>query len=379
MRHSVKIKLIICGGFAVLLLLVIRLTALREDSKLLDFISKESNRPLVEFSVEQNADTVSIVLSPAEGVPRDIKIYYTLDGSVPDTSDTCYEGPLVLPAGDMSKGVIIRAAVSYKDQLSQAYTKTVLQLENGALPEDIIIVSLSTDPDNLYDYETGIMVEGKTKDDFIAAGGDYDSLQPWQLPANFKQRGDAWIRDAYAEFYDNRGNLLGGQDVGISISGGASSYLDVKSFKLSANWNRTGETADFPASWFMTAATEQTEPLAVDSYNKIIVRNGGQDRDHTFLLWNVLSPLAKESGLIHVADAIPAIVYLNGEYYSYMCLQQHINRDYLGNLHGLNKELIVDNQFGSERELLAATGLNQLLQEDIQDPAIREQVEKLWI
>ena len=77
MRHSVKIKLIICGGFAVLLLLVIRLTALREDSKLLDFISKESNRPLVEFSVEQNADTVSIVLSPAEGVPRDIKIYYT--------------------------------------------------------------------------------------------------------------------------------------------------------------------------------------------------------------------------------------------------------------------------------------------------------------
>ena len=71
--------------------------------------------------------------------------------------------------GDMSKGVIIRAAVSYKDQLSQAYTKTVLQLENGALPEDIIIVSLSTDPDNLYDYETGIMVEGKTKDDFIAA------------------------------------------------------------------------------------------------------------------------------------------------------------------------------------------------------------------
>ena len=50
-------------------------------------------------------------------------------------------------------------------------------------------------------YETGIMVEGKTKDDFIAAGGDYDSLQPWQLPANFKQRGDAWIRDAYAEFF----------------------------------------------------------------------------------------------------------------------------------------------------------------------------------
>ena len=50
----------------------------------------------------------------------------------------------------------------------------------------------------------------------------------------------------------------------------------------------------------MTAATEQTEPLAVDSYNKIIVRNGGQDRNHTFLLWNVLSPLAKESGLIHV-------------------------------------------------------------------------------
>ena len=56
MRHSVKIKLIICGGFAVLLLLVIRLTALREDSKLLDFISKESNRPLVKVSNTDRVD-----------------------------------------------------------------------------------------------------------------------------------------------------------------------------------------------------------------------------------------------------------------------------------------------------------------------------------
>ena len=49
MRHSVKIKLIICGGFAVLLLLVIRLTALREDSKLLDFISNLNSSRIIHW------------------------------------------------------------------------------------------------------------------------------------------------------------------------------------------------------------------------------------------------------------------------------------------------------------------------------------------
>ena len=165
--------------------------------------------------------------------------------------------------------------------------------------------------------------------------------------------------------------------MGISIAGGASSYYDIKSLKLSANWNRPGEPADFPASWLFPPSAKGTTVPAVDSYNKVIVRNGGQDRDGTLLLWNVLSPLAKESGLTHVADAIPAIVYLNGTYYSYMCLQQHVNRDYLGNLYGLDKEQIVDNELSTEADLLRITGLGQLLQQDIRDPAVRERVEQI--
>lgn len=376
MKHGIKAKLSALIGFAALLTAVVFLGAQREDTKILELISQEYG-PLIDFSIEQDAGIAMVSLSLAPDIPHEARIYYTLDGSVPDATDACYEEPLALPCEDVGKGVTIRAVISYGDQLSPTFTRTVLPLEHAGLPEDLVIVSISTDPANLYDYETGIMVEGKTKDDFIAAGGDYDNLQPWQLPANFKQRGENWIRDGYAEFYDSQGNLLGGRDVGIGIAGGASSYYDIKSLKLFANWNRFGETADFPASWLFPASAKGTTVQAVDSYNKVVVRNGGQDRDGTFLLWNVLSPLAKESGLTHVADAVPAIVYLNGTYYSYMCLQQHVNRDYLGNLYGLDKERIVDNELSTEADLLRITGLGQFLQQDVRDPAVREQVEQI--
>lgn len=377
MKHGIKAKLSVFIGFAVLLTAVVFLSAQREDAKVLELIAEEGTHPLIDFFIERDAGTATVSLLLAPGIPREAQIYYTLDGSDPDATDACYVEPLVLPCEDVGRGVTVRAVVSYGDQLSSTFTRTVLPLENAGLPEDVVIVSISIDPDHLYDYETGIMVEGKTKDDFIAAGGDYDSLQPWQLPANFKQRGENWIRDGYAEFYDSQGNLLGGRDVGISIAGGASSYYDIKSLKLSANWNRPGEPADFPASWLFPPSAKGTTVSTVDSYNKVIVRNGGQDRDGTLLLWNVLSPLAKESGLTHVADAIPAIVYLNGTYYSYMCLQQHVNRDYLGNLYGLDKEQIVDNELSTEADLLRITGLGQLLQQDIRDPAVRERVEQI--
>ena len=161
MKHGIKAKLSALIGFAALLTAVVFLGAQREDTKILELISQEYG-PLIDFSIEQDAGIAMVSLSLAPDIPHEARIYYTLDGSVPDATDACYEEPLALPCEDVGEGVTIRAVISYGDQLSPTFTRTVLPLEHAGLPEDLVIVSISTDPANLYDYETGIMVEGTT-------------------------------------------------------------------------------------------------------------------------------------------------------------------------------------------------------------------------
>lgn len=59
------------------------------------------------------------------------------------------------------------------------------------------IVCLTSDPYNLYDYEYGIMVEGKIRDEYVNSP-EYISGKLTQ-PANFTQQGRDWERDVYVE------------------------------------------------------------------------------------------------------------------------------------------------------------------------------------
>ena len=119
----------------------------------------------------------------------------------------------------MDKANIIRAvAVDAQGRVSDIVSKTyfVGKTNAGYYPK-MKVVSLVTDPKNLFDYDTGIYVLGKHYDEdngsttdpgnnpfpgFPGWGGGFGGMggfgfkQPWEYEANYTQKGKAWERVA---------------------------------------------------------------------------------------------------------------------------------------------------------------------------------------
>ena len=349
----------------------------RRETATVDDLLHYAHGDLIRILPSYDGDgQIRVRLEMDASVPKRAQIRYTLDCSVPDADSAVYTEPLTFPGGDWTTLPVVRASVFYNGAFSPVYTKVIPAETHTELPDGMRLIFLATDPDNLYGHERGILVEGKTKEDFINNGGDYDAQPDWAKPANYMQRGENWIRDGHATFLDSHGAVLGEQDVGISVSGHASAYLPVKSLRLTAKWVDP-ENGDFPASWLQLSRADASILSQSDEYNKIVLKNGGQDRDGgTFLITQSLYPLARAAGFADVVRSEPCLVYLNGSFYSYMLLQPHLNRDYLGDLYGVDDDLIEWYQF-TEGAFCRLTGLNDILTRDPQDPAARQAVEDL--
>jgi hypothetical protein len=72
---------------------------------------------------------------------------------------------------------------------------------------DLPVVSIITDPSNLFDEEKGIYVPGKL----------FDSTNP-ERSGNYHQRGSDWERKAIMEYFEN-GKLVYRTEVGLRIHG----------------------------------------------------------------------------------------------------------------------------------------------------------------
>ena len=120
-------------------------------------------------------------------------IYYTLDGSDPTVDSTVYTNFLLLKDKSLeenvySKIINVTAERSYvpKDKIKKAnIVRAMAKLSNGTLTPiisgtyfvglnrkelygNVPIISIITDPKNLFDYEKGIYVMGKMYDEWIA-------------------------------------------------------------------------------------------------------------------------------------------------------------------------------------------------------------------
>ena len=124
-------------------------------------------------------------------VPQGTTVYYTTDGSDPTTSSERYSGAISIrdmtsepnkysartdisaytdilaPDEGVLKAAIIRAiAVDSQGRSSSIITKTYfVGSANVAKYRNMKVISLVTDPDNLFDYEKGIYVKGKVYDE----------------------------------------------------------------------------------------------------------------------------------------------------------------------------------------------------------------------
>ena len=198
-------------------------------------------------------------------------IYYTVDSSNPKTSNTSKEfkddiliydrslepniysaygedddSPLSIsrfqkyyhpPDYPVEKAMVIRAVAknengNYSEAVSETYFVTDKDLNRY---KDLTVISLVTDPDNLFSPDTGIYVTGtmfqewKNSPDYIPNLVFDDP----RIKGNFYMKGSDWEREALFTIFD-KGKVVVQQNAGIRIKGGYSRIVPQKSFNIYA-------------------------------------------------------------------------------------------------------------------------------------------------
>ena len=249
--------------------------------------------PTLEFSPLGGLydSPLEVSLSAGEGAV----IYYTLDGSSPGAGSNRYKKPINVT--DVS---VIRA-IAYK---SGKKSNTITQTYICNRSYDLAVVSIATNPDNLWDFERGIYVKGCCA----------DTIEPY-LGANFWKD---WEKPANIEMYDESGELCFNQSVGINLFGGFSRMLPQKSLAIFAR-SRYGEKR------FKYAIFEDRDS---EKYKSFILRNSGGDFLRTHLRDAFMTQLAKPTG-IAIQEYRPAVVFINGEYWGIQNIREKISEHYL--------------------------------------------------
>jgi len=133
---------------------------------------------------------------------------------------------------------------------------------------------------------------GKIGDDWRAAnpgGGDFDGGKP----ANYNQRGRQWERPAYIEFFDKDVNEAYNHSVGIRIHGGWSRANPRKSIRIySRSRYGTGDRLEYP--FFEDHRARGNQDHLIMNYKRILLRNSGNDFDHTLYRDALMTELVKD-------------------------------------------------------------------------------------
>lgn len=280
------------------------------------------------------AGDLVLKLSDAGGYP----IYYTLDGSIPGFESGFYEDPIVFTAADEVQSCVLRAR-SYDESTGEwgdLFTRTYFYADSMETLKErfsTYIVCLTSDPYNLYDYEYGIMVEGKIRDEYVNSP-EYISGKLTQ-PANFTQQGRDWERDAFVEILSPDGERLIAQDAGMRIFGHASRQYYYKSFKLYARKAYGNDTFAYP---FFADNIHGADQKVQDAYKRLVVRAHGFDKSVTLFREELFQTLCSQIEGIDSKSVAPASVWLNGGYYNFEWLQEVYDDTYMEENYGLMQE-----------------------------------------
>ena len=220
-------------------------------------------------------------------------IYYSLDGSKPTTSSFLYDKPIKI-----GKSTVIRAQ-AYKNNeiLGKEVSNTYIINDSFSLP----IVSIITDPVNLWDEKIGIYIVGP------------DPLHP-----NYEEKGKEWERPGVMQLISETGELMYESEINMRIHGAMSKKNDQKSLRLYPMHN--GEESQFNYQFFPNI--DRTK------FSSLILRNSGNDWFNTLMRDALIHKLASEVD-IETQAYRPFIVFINGEYWGIQNLREHYSRNYL--------------------------------------------------
>ena len=246
--------------------------------------------------------------------PENAQIYYTLDGSIPDTGSTPYTGAIPI-----NRTTTLRAcAVSEGLAPSLPVTQTYFISTYHTLP----VVALTTDPEHLWNEETGMLADGPLLD-------RQTQKRPWTQATYSKKT----KYTGFVEYYDKDGGQQISQGMVFNCMGEFSLDMPQKSFSIEAS-------RQFGSTSFQSALFEDRPFL---EYHAFALRNGGQDGLYTRVLDGLQARLVEQCGSSVITQAWkPVIVYLNGQYWGHYNLRERVGIEMIAQHEGWNDPENID-------------------------------------
>jgi len=194
------------------------------------------------------------------------------------------------------------------------------------------IASLVTEPENLFDYETGIYNTGITFESFVreTLGAEENWTTPywWWWDCNYSRRGMESEREASVTIFNQNRECVLKESCGIRIRGGGSRGRLPKSIGCYARKKYSGSN-EFSADLFGRNAYA----------HKFIFFSGGDDS--VFKLMDYLANTLEQELNFSTMKFIPCAMFLNGEYWGEYYITESYNADYISDHYHVDKEEVI--------------------------------------
>ena len=250
------------------------------------------------------------------------------------STNTNYE----VPNYPVDKAMIIRAVTKDEDgEFSEVITRTYFVTnENLIKYQDRTVISIVTDPKNLFDPDIGIYVVGTKcyEERKKAEGEDGRNRNQWNRQScNFQMKGKEWERESFVTIFNN-GEINLQQKLGIRVKGAYTRTKPAKSFNLFAR-------KDYGKARIETDLLKDNYDMngnPITSYKSLGLRNiyseeRLRDEYGRDLFYN-------RKGIVS-ANMKDAVLFLNGEYWGFYLIQEKIDDHFLSQNYLLPNDYIV--------------------------------------
>jgi len=308
----------------------------------------------------------------------DARIFYTLNGSVPALTPQLepmpftyeYLKPILIgktgiddqsisnvetsvmkeyPNKDIKDifiASVVRAIVVKPDyERSNLITHTFFIGKQMAERYTMPMVTIVGNPEYFFDTEIGIYVPGELYE-------NVDQERPWWNPANYTQRGLKWERPIFFQLFNQNGEILTSQNLGVRVHGGATRWFAQKSLRLYARAEYDEQTLIHYD--FFPALNNRLNKKSVDTFETLILRNSGNDwmsneRWHSTMFRDAMSQSLLEHTNLDIQGYQPVIVFLNGEYWGIHNVRTRYDAYYFKSYYGIEPSdlIVLEGSFGS--------------------------------
>ena len=258
--------------------------------------------------IYDNAVTVAITAGEGE------TIRYTTDCTTPNASSEVYSGEL-----SISKNSVIRAAAFRDGYLSGDVATATYLFRSDGVNHALPVVTLVTDPDNLWNSKTGIYATGDQFDPDAASYADtLKSATYYQAKFATEEQVDTiWEKPAAFSLFDDNGKQVFTQNVGIRIAGSFGRGRAQKGFNVIARKEYGKGSMEYP--FF--------ENRPYTEYKAVVLRAGAQDQNRSKIRDELASGLLEGTDINILYQAYrPTVLYLNGEYWGVYFMKEKRNR-----------------------------------------------------